>query len=335
MSITAVIDLDYIKYTAAAVGETRTVLVTHTPTGVQKSFDNKTSFYGRDKAKATGWLGDLNKSRLEEGKDSFKLEDFTIEDVQTPEPLENVLHTVKMMVQGDLEALKATSYISYLGEGESFRVERSTILEYKGNRKDTLKPLHLGEVVKYLNKKYNPITVTGIEADDAVTMAAYEKSDHVVVGVDKDYYGQPVKFFNVNKPEEGIVNGDQFGKLWIDDKKKVRGVGRMFLYLQIASGDASDNYKANSASDIRWGEKSAYDALVESKNDKEAWESLVSIYKKLYPEPKTITGWRGDEIEIDWLYVLRENFDMARMLRFEGDDVDAKDVLDRLGVKYV
>jgi len=139
--IVAVIDLDYIKYTAAAVGETRTVLVTHTPTGREHSFDNKTAFYGRDKAKSKGWLGDLNKSREEEGKSLFPLSEFTIEDVQTPEPLENVLHTVKLMVQKDLEALGASSYKAYLGEGDSFRVERSTAIEYKGNRKNLLKPL--------------------------------------------------------------------------------------------------------------------------------------------------------------------------------------------------
>ena len=39
-----------------------------------------------------------------------------------------------------------------------------------------------------------------------------------------------------------------------------------------------------------------------------------------------------DEFEVDWLYVLRENFQMARMLRWEGDQVDAKDVLTKMGL---
>ena len=43
-------------------------------------------------------------------------------------------------------------------------------------------------------------------------------------------------------------------------------------------------------------------------------------------------GWRGDEFEIDWKYVFNENWDMARMLRWEGDFIVGTDVLERLEV---
>ena len=59
----------------------------------------------------------------------------------------------------------------------------------------------------------------------------------------------------------------------------------------------------------------------------EAWKAIETIFKKLYPEPKEVVGWRGDSIAIDWQYVLNECFDMARMLRFENDVVVATDVL--------
>jgi hypothetical protein len=53
----------------------------------------------------------------------------------------------------------------------------------------------------------------------------------------------------------------------------------------------------------------------------------------LYPAPKKITGWRGDEILIDWKYVLRENFTLARMLRWKDDVVDLDEVMRKLKVE--
>ena len=43
-------------------------------------------------------------------------------------------------------------------------------------------------------------------------------------------------------------------------------------------------------------------------------------------------GWGGNEFEIDWKYVFNENWDMARMLRWEGDLVVGTDVMEKLGV---
>jgi hypothetical protein len=101
------------------------------------------------------------------------------------------------------------------------------------------------------------------------------------------------------------------------------------------NGDSSDNYFANSANpDVKWADMSAYNVLKDAKNDKEAWEALVRGYKTIYPAPRKIVGWRGDEIEVDALYMLQENFSLAKMLRWKGDKVDVKQVLDKLGVEY-
>ena len=68
--------------------------------------------------------------------------------------------------------------------------------------------------------------------------------------------------------------------------------------------------------------------------DKECFEAMRNIYVKLYPSPKKIVSWRGDEIEIDWLYMLNENFQLARMRRWENDEFHVNTVLDKLQVKY-
>lgn len=329
----AVIDLDFVKYAIASVGEERTIEVTHLASGNKKSFKTRTEFYGHHAKKSGGWLGELNKDRTTKGLVPFKVEDFTIEDKQTiSEPIENILHSAKLMVESALEASGATSYTAFSGKGDSFRVELSTLLKYKGNREDMLRPLQLDEVTKYLNRKFSAEIVTGIEVDDRVTIETHKDKNSFILGVDKDYYSAGTRFFNVNKPEEGIIDCSGFGGLWEDDKKKIRGKGRLFKYWQVLSEDTSDNYAANCFSDIKWAAKSAYKALKDCRNDTEAFVAMRDSFKLLYPEPKVVTGWRGNEITIDWLYVMQECFDMAHMLRWEGDKVDIRQTMIKLGV---
>ena len=323
--LVAILDLDWCKYTASAKGEKRTIKVVHNKSGNEYEFKNRTEFYGRKKSKDEGWLGEYNA-----GRDSkLTLEEFTITDVQTPEPIENVFQIAKTMVDSALYKLGTNKYKGFVGKGDSFRVERSTLLKYKGKRDGLIKPLFVDELMDFLIKKYHAEVVTGIENDDRVVMEAYKQPYHIVLGEDKDFYGCPVKFFNVNRPDEGIINGNCFGKLWRNDKGDVRGYGRMFSYFQTCSNDTSDNYAANCFSEMKWADVSAYNSLCDSKNDKEAWLNIEKIFKKLYPEPKTVVGWRGDEILIDWEYVMNECFDMARMLRFKDDRVVASDVLNK------
>jgi len=324
--LTAILDLDWCKYTAASVGEKRSIKAVHNTTGDEFEFATRTEMYGRKKSKDEGWLGEFNKAQ---GKD-WLYTDFTITDIQTPEPIENVLHTAKSMVEAALYNLGTTQYKAFVGKGESFRVQRSTLMKYKGNRTDSLKALFLNDVSEYLAKKYDAEIVTNIENDDRVVQEAYKQPNNIVTGVDKDFYGCPVRFFNVNRVDEGIINGDCFGKLWRNEKGDVRGYGRMFNYFQLCSNDTSDNYAANCFSDLKWADVSAFNALHESKNDKEVWLNIEKVFKKLYPEPKNVIGWRGDDILIDWEYVMNECFDMCRMLRYDGDVVVASDVLKKL-----
>lgn len=328
--LTSIIDLDYVKYASASVGEKRSIIVTHKSSGREKKFSTRTEFYGRDKAKSGGWLGELNSKR----DSPFTVDEFEITDQQIAEPIDHVLQIAKTQVEGDLKRLGTNKYKAFLGKGDSFRVELSTLKKYKGNRKDMLRPLHMDAVTEYLERKFKAEIVTSIEADDRCVIEAYNNPNAVIQGLDKDYYGQPVKFFNVNRPDEGIQDCNQFGSLWLDDKGDVRGIGRMHLYWQMASNDTSDNYAANCSSEIKWAGKSAYKSLVEAKTDTEAWEKLKGIFQYLYPEEKAVLGWRNDTINITWDYILNEMFVMARMLRFEGESLNAYDVMDKLGVSY-
>lgn len=329
-----IIDSDYIRYAAGFASEKRKIKVVHQTTGDEYIFSNRTEFYGRGKAKDKGWIAEQNAER-----DSPLLaSEFDIYDIQIPEPIENALNTAKRMFEGILETFETRNYIAYYGKGDSFRVDRSTIIQYKGNREGTLRPIRIEEITEYLVKKFGMIPCIGLEADDWCNIEG-QKPNTVVTSIDKDTGGCPVLWYNPNKPEDGIVNGRQFGKIWVEEKskgnKEVRGYGRKFFYYQVAYGDDVDNYRANSATDKEWGKLGAFDILEGCKNDRESLQALVNIYKTLYPTPHKIVGWKGETITIDWLYVMQENWDMAHMWRNpDSDYIDVKQVLDKLKVEY-
>ena len=353
--LVAVLDIDWPKYTVASAGETRTIKVVHTSSGreilntiietaedgtdkeVKVPFKNRTEFWGRKKKVIEGWLGNLNTQQEAEGKRTFDKEDFTITDVQTPDPIENVCYSAKSVVDTALKELGTSNYKAFIGKGASFRVGMSTLMEYKGERKDVIKPLLLGEISDYLQDKYDAITVTGIETDDKVVMEAYGKDDHVVVGEDKDFRGQPILFFDVNRPDEGIVDGRGLGELRIETKKsgkKVLGCGLKFLAWQMITGDTVDCFKANCKSEVKWGDMSGYDVLVGCESEQEVVEAVIHTFKKLYPEPKQVETWRGNKVTIDWYYVANEMLQMARMLRWEGDFLNFDQWCSEYGVTY-
>lgn len=338
---TALFDYDPILYAAGSVGEKRTVHVVHEASGDEYDFDTRTSFYGHWKAKAGGWLAEYNT-----GKDSPRLpEEFTVTDVQTPEPIENCLHTIKMMIKGNVEAVGASSYYGYSGKGKVFREDISTILKYKGNRDNSLRPLHLNDLKDYLVKNHACEIVEIIEADDACSIDSYDayqlwkttKSDDdklILCFVDKDYLGVAGHLYNTNT-RDAICSHEGFGWLNLNDKGDVKGRGRVWLYHQVLSADKSDNYAANSASDMKWGDKASYKLLKDCKTDKEALEAMLLGYKTLYPSQKIVKGWRGDDITVDALYMMQENFNLAKMLRSRDEPItDVKKLLTKLEISY-
>lgn len=308
----AIFDFDWLKYTCAAVGETRTILVTHKASGREMEFKNRTEFYGRNKK--GGWLEQRNINRTS----PFEVSEFEITDIQKPKDISHSLHTVKTSVDRALRIAGTSDFHGFLGEGDSFRVELSTVLEYKGNRKELIRPVHLDAVAEYIEKKYKAEIVTGLEADDHCVIECHE-NDNILVGVDKDYYGCHVNYLNMN--QELITNGNQFGEIHLNTKGDVKGFGDMFFYFQVASGDAIDNYKANSASKVSWADKSAYKALKDVKGTREAAIKLKEIYQNLYRKPVVVKGWKGEDIEVDWLYMLTENWNMARMMTSLDDRI--------------
>ncbi len=345
-------DFDAIVFPAVAASEDRYITATHRITGREMEFENKTELWGHWKTKTGGWIGVQNALSKNE---YWKAEDFDVVQGQrlrlfktleggTIPAIEGAKKLIDDQIAAVCKRLGASSYFGYTGTGDVFRHRVATLMPYKGQREDTLRPILLSAMKQHVIDKHNCTLVEDIEADDAVSMATikgYESwkeggkldEDRVIaIAVDKDAKQTEGWHFNHSKDKEPrLIEG--LGRLWLDEKGDIDGAGRMWLYYQVAAGDTSDNYKPNCFSTKKYAEKGAYKDLHECTTDKEAFTALVRVFKMLYPEKQTVETHVGT-IEIDWLYVMQEMFTLAMMLRKPDDKIDVKVVLDKLGVSY-
>jgi hypothetical protein len=367
-----VFDFDCIIFPAASIAEERFIVATHTPTGREMEFPTKTALYGHHAKKAGGFIAEQNKLNgndfwkvedftiLEcQRPRPFKVKGKDEDGTPNPDkdyfisPLDGAKQIIDTKIRSICNKLGTNIYHGYTGSGDVFRHNICTLLKYK-DRDELMKPLFLDQLKQYVCEKHSCTMITGdyktnIEADDMLNidcLTGYnrwikggrkDKDKLIAISIDKDSKQCSGWHYNPNKDKDGserLVEG--FGELWIntlDKGKEVDGKGRMWLYFQVACGDITDNYYPNCFSDIKWAEMSAYEALKDCKNDKEAFEALVNVFKKLYPEPKVVKGCKGD-VEVSWMYVMQEMFNMAMMLRKIGDSINVKETLDKLKISY-
>lgn len=143
------------------------------------------------------------------------------------EPLENALQIVKDTIDMILFELGTDQFEVYLTGDSNFRKELATVREYKGNRKNARKPIHIGDIRKYLISEYGAKVSEGQEADDDLGVRLTELGEQgVICSIDKDLLMVPGKHFN-----------------WVNGKKKVTNNdhANQYFYRQLLKGDATDN----------------------------------------------------------------------------------------------
>lgn len=336
MSRTLLFDYDYLLYLAACAVEERSILVINKHTKEELTFKNKTEFYGRGK-KISGYLEELNKKQ----NTDYKKTDFEIIDMRTTGELSEAIIILDSQIKQICKQLGTKKHYGYSGVGDTFRHKLATLKPYKGNREDLVRPEHLGALREYLTLSHDCEIVTGIEADDAVSIDSYYfykdwkktgKERVITVSIDKDAKGCTGYLFNPKKDFEDLeING--LGSLW-NDEGVIDGYGRAWFYYQLCRGDDVDNYDPAALSETKVGDVTAFKALTGCATDKQYWQAIVNFYKKLYPEPVTFTNFRGDELTINWLYVLQEITDLAHMQRWENDRLVVTEILKNMGVNY-
>lgn len=126
------------------------------------------------------------------------------------------------MMRDILEATESNSFRVFLSGSRNFRYD--IYPEYKANRRDTPRPVHLQPVREFLVKEWNAEVCDGIEADDALGIAQTDST--TICSIDKDLLQVPGEHYNfVRGTSETITEL----------------VGFRNFYKQLILGDKSDN----------------------------------------------------------------------------------------------
>ena len=134
-----------------------------------------------------------------------------------------LLRTDKLM-RDIIEDTCGVAYMSFLSGSNNFRKE--IYPEYKANRKDIIKPVHLSLCKEFLQHEWNSVVTDGYEADDA--LGIFQTDSTIIASIDKDLLMIPGRHYNFVKKEFYEV----------DELEGLRS-----LYRSVLVGDVADNIK--------------------------------------------------------------------------------------------
>lgn len=169
--------------------------------------------------------------------------------------------------------------VIFLTGHTNFRDAIATSRPYKGTRKST-KPSHFENITAYMYNQYEVRLQEGLEADDLMAIEQTNKPDEVVVCTrDKDLRQVPGWHYGWEcgqQREFGPELVTRNGWLNLDTSKKqpkLKGVGDIFFYSQLITGDSVDNIPGLPGA----GPVKAYDVLTDP-NPWPLYERVLKLY---------------------------------------------------------
>ena len=316
------IDGDIIAFRTSAICENRTINVLHKKSNKFHVFQTRTEFKEFLSAKNYDYVPD----------------DYIIEDCQEINPDMNYGYLLSNQIKSITEQLWPDKVEIYLDGGNNFRNDLPLPTKYKSSRSTQLTPLLRRSCKDYLVRKHGAVLIRNCEVDDAVIFKGYkylsEGHDVIVATNDKDagaYTGLKLFNFTVDNPE--VIEIPSLGKLWVDEKGKVRGLGLSWYCMQMLVGDSVDTFKPTELCKEKYGEKSAYKALKDCESEKEALNIVIKQYKIWYPEPSTYTDWSGKEHkDKNFTFFLNLYHQCVRMKETEEDPLIFSDFCKRFDI---
>lgn len=147
-----------------------------------------------------------------------------------PDPIENCLHSLKLLVEAILEDAKSTKYTIFISGSNNFRLNVTPT--YKANRAVMHKPYHLKSCQQYLLAHYNARLVHGAEADDAMGIIQYTSPPEttMICSLDKDLDMIPGWHYKWG-------TGSNTSKTYLVTEEE----GTRNFFKQLIIGDATDN----------------------------------------------------------------------------------------------
>lgn len=231
------------------------------------------------------------------------------------EPIENVLHSTKKMLQSIeervAEKFKANVDMRLFVTGSgNFRERIATIRPYKGNRKPWHKPRLQREIRDYMVKQWRATTVYDQEADDEVCIQQSQRTTDgpmtVICGIDKDLLQCPGWHYDANKDAFAHISEAQ---------------GTVQFYKQLLTGDTTDNvggcYKmgAKAASDLIQVAKATLEGDYTDKLAPFLYSQVLQAYERSIQKHGADTGYEKLGAEAAVL----ENGRLLWLRRFYGE----------------
>ncbi|APC44358.1 exodeoxyribonuclease [Pseudoalteromonas phage PH357] len=355
-----VYDADTMVWKACANMEKKFIKVTHKTEGWSESLDGIKMFKGLGKGiKDDSWLGRKNLERELEEKPPYCLEDFDIEEQQElkmekSKAVEQCKVQIFMKAKQVRRQFRIPNIKFVLGEGECFRADLDLCRPYKGNRKDTARPLLLKEIREWVIKDLNSEMATkGFEADDIVehygalgykNYLSTGKFNYLVVASDKDARNNPKLLADPdthsgeNNPLQGKFKFPQAmlieathksaGDIGVVAKEKSTDFKfygfKGLLYQAFLSGDSADFYNCLShlGQNLNFGDESAFRVLKPCKTPQEALQKTIDTFAELLPYGVQYTSHKGGELDVDTITYMNTYFKVAYMTRSLDDKMD-------------
>jgi hypothetical protein len=341
--VIGILDADSIAYKAAAANEVKSIKTAFTKDGevVIEEWKNRTEF-----------------KKYLAGTD-HAIEMYTITDHAEPKHLSYAQSTVSSMIQKAQNEMRANSTEIYISGENNFRdfillpqayVQQNATFstiggKYKSNRDGTARPQLLGALRQWMIDELGAIVVNDMEVDDMSSIRAYDgaKNGQKIIQYtsDKDAGQCHGWLHNPDKDKTPrFITG--LGSIYKDEKGKVRGSGRMFLYYQILAGDKVDGYRPVDILDIKtqkagggkvqYGDIAALNTLSGCTTDKECWQAIYTQYLKWYPAKLRYTACNDIDYDADALSIMQMYVDCAFMKRWADDRIVVQNVLTKLGI---
>lgn len=353
-------DFDTPVWKACANMETKFIKVKHKEGGWEEELKNISTFKGLGKGiKKGSWLDLKNVEREVEGKEPYKVEDFEVTDhARLKMDRDKAIDQAKVQIYMKLKQLRQQFRIPrikvHLGSGKCFRHDLDLVRPYKGNRKETSRPLILDEIRDWVVKELDhEVAKEGFEADDRIEhygIIGYSnylktgKFNHIVLASDKDAKNNPKLLVDPDthtgedNPLKGKFKFPQ-AMLILDSSKDCGDIGiiqktnsadykfygfKGLLWQAFLSGDGADNYNSltHLKQNLNFGDESAYRLLKPCKTSKEALQVTIDKFAELLPYGVQYVSHKGEELDVDTMTYMNTYFKVAYMTRSYNDQMD-------------
>lgn len=171
--------------------------------------------------------------------------------------------------------------ILFLTGKDNFRNQIAKRQKYKDRPSN--KPYHYKNLIAYIKGKYDYRISEGLEADDLICIEQTQRPEETIICTrDKDlracggwHYGWELG----NQPSFGPERVEGLGRIALSrDRKSIKGVGLLFFYSQLLTGDKVDSIPGCEGI----GAVKAYDILNGCTTSSEALQAVYKAYKAVY-----------------------------------------------------